>query len=483
MKFFQIALTLFCLLAVSTALHAEADKPNILFILVDDLGWGDLGCYGNKRIKTPSLDKLAREGTIFTQYYQGGSVCSPSRGCLMTGRWPAELKIHGHYATPELNRRRSMGNFLDPSEMTLPRLLQKSGYRTIHVGKWHLGKPPGVESGENTLGCYGFDESRWVDVAGQLDGVPINLWSIKHRPIASKTLVDETIEILGTADEKPFYCQLWLNDPHAPLAPSSEQMEPYRKRPHNPTPDGYTAPVEVYGGTVTEMDRQIGRLLKGLDELELSKNTIVIFSSDNGPEDIEIGNSAWSGIGSAGPFRGRKRSLYEGGTRVPFIVRWPGNTPGGQVNDTTVVSGADLLPTLCGLADVDLPESVKGVQRGENVTTAFKGDKSFQRSKPLCWEWRYKVFNHPWNASPILAIRDGRWKLLMNPDRSRIELYDIPSDPGEQTNLAEKNPDTVERLSKTVLDWQKTLPEGPIEAVAGKNDYPWPKEKNLSGNK
>jgi N-acetylgalactosamine-6-sulfatase len=449
---------------------AVAQRPNIVFILADDLGWGDPSCYGQTRFRTPALDRLAREGTLFTQYYQGGSVCSPSRCTLMTGRWPAEFRIHGHYATAAENTKRGMSQFLDPSVATLPKLLREAGYTTAHVGKWHLGRPPAAGEG---LTVYGFDETHWLDARGDLEGESTNLWSVPERPRASRVLVDAAIEVLERVRDKPFYCQLWFNDPHAPLAPSAEQRKPFQRS----EPAGFTTPFAVYAATVAEMDRQIGRLLAKLDELGLARNTIVIFSSDNGPEDIEIGNAAWSGIGSAGPLRGRKRSLYEGGVRVPFLVRWPAATPAGQVNNETVVSGADLLPTLCALAGVALPDEVQATQRGQSVAAAFQGDKTLRRTAPLLWEWRYRVFNHPWNRSPILAIREGPWKLLLNPDRSRVELYDIGADPSEQNNLAAGHSDIVARLSEKALAWQRTLPLSPIEPAAGNNAYPWPKEK------
>ncbi|MDR1958011.1 MAG: sulfatase-like hydrolase/transferase [Planctomycetaceae bacterium] len=471
----SILLTVIMLFTAITNSLFAGDKPNILFLLADDLGWGDLGCYGNTRIKTPSLDRLAREGTRFTQYYQGGSVCSPSRSTLTTGRLPAELKIHGHYATAKQNAARGMGNFLDPSVATLPRLLQQEGYQTAHIGKWHLGLPPDTPEDEKALQIYGFDKVFWLNSQQNVDGKLVRLGQPENRPRAAKTLVDAAINVLDTAEKnKPFFVQLWFNDPHASLAPSEEQRKPYRAPA---TPDGFTSPIEVYAGTVTELDKQIGRLLDHLEESGLAKNTIVIFSSDNGPEDIAIANASWSGVGSAGPFRGRKRSLYEGGIRLPFIVRWHGNVPAGQINNNSIISGADLLPTLTAAAGITLPEDVQSVQRGENVIAAFRGDKNFQRTKPLYWEWRFNIANHLWNRSPILAIREGQWKLLLNPDKSRVELYDIPNDPGEQNNLAEKYPDVVTRLSEIVLAWQKTLPEGPYEPSAGKNDYPWPKEK------
>ena len=458
------------LATASVARAADSVRPNILFILADDLGWGDPSCYGNVKFRTPNLDRLARQGTLFTQYYQGGSVCSPSRGTLLTGRWPSELRLHGHLATAKQNEERAMAQYLDPANATLPRLLRQAGYATAHVGKWHLGRPP--DAGDS-LASYGFDDARWIDGKSGTT----NVWSVEERPRATKLLVDETLAVLEGLKAKPFFCQLWLVDPHAALAPTEEQMAPFRHQ----VPKGFTSPFEVYAATVTEMDRQIGRVLNKLDELGLTKNTVVVFSSDNGPEDIEISNASWSGIGSAGPLRGRKRSLYEGGTRVPFLMRWPqGGAPAGQVNTQTVVSGADLLPTLCELAGVALPDEVKALQRGQSVASAFKGDKTFKRSLPLMWEWRFRVFNHPWNRSPCLAIRDGQWKLLINPDQSRLELYDVERDPGEQDNVATGYSEVVERLSEKVMAWQKTLPPGPVEPVAGQNDYPWPQEGAIS---
>ncbi len=465
-----IPVLILSLLGFRFASTAEPPRPNILFILADDLGWGDPSCYGNTRFKTPALDRLAREGTLFTQYYQGGSVCSPSRCALMTGRWPAEFRIHGHYATAEQNRSRDMSDFLDPAVATLPRLLKQSGYATAHVGKWHLGRPP--QAGEG-LTIYGFDEAHWIDARADMAGEEVNLWSVTNRPRASRVLMDAAIGVLQrakAATNKPFFCQLWLNDPHAPLAPSAEQRKPFR----HTEPAGFTSPLEVYAATVAEMDRQVGRLLDHLDELGLAQNTVVIFSSDNGPEDIEIGNAAWSGIGSAGPLRGRKRSLYEGGVRVPFLVRWPHGTPAGQVNDRCTISGADLLPTLCELAGATVPNAVKATLRGQSLAAAWRGDQTFQRTKPLMWEWRFRIVNHPWNRSPMLAIREGQWKLLLNPDRSRLELYDIPADPAEQNDLSAQQADVVASLSEKVLGWQKTLPPGMVEPVAGKNSYPWP---------
>jgi N-acetylgalactosamine-6-sulfatase len=467
MKTYMIALLLFLFATISIA----AERPNILFLLADDLGWGDLGCYGNQRKRTPNLDKLASQGILFTQFYQGGSVCSPSRTTLLTSRFPAELGIHGHFAGPEFNKARAMPNRLAPQTPTSPRFLKQAGYQTIHIGKWHLGNNNTPKPTVDALQEYGFDETYLFNRARNIppDG------QVPQRPDSSRIFVDDAIQAIRNVKDQPFYVQVCFLDTHVPLTPSAELREPYRNKF---TPDGFTTPYEVYSAALTELDRQIGRLLEFLDDSGLADNTIVIFSSDNGPEDIELIKATWSGVGSAGPLRGRKRSLYEGGIRLPFIVRWNGNTPAGQVNDYSVISGADLLPTLTSIANIELPDDVQKTLRGENVTDALKGNKQFTRSKPLYWEWRFKIVNHQWNISPILAIRDGQWKLLLNPDKSRVELYDIPNDPSEQNNLAEKYPDIVTRLSEAALEWQKTLPEGPVDPSAGKNNnYPFPKEK------
>src|SRR5262245_61414703 len=250
---------------------APAQRPNILFILADDLGWGDPSCYGNSRFETPALDRLAREGTLFTQFYQSSGVCSPSRCSLLTGRWPAEFRIHGHYAGMEENQRRDMSQFLEPSVATLPKLLQQAGYATAHIGKWHLGKEPQTSAG---LAEYGFHEAHWVDARSDIteegpgDAARTNLWEFNERPHASQRLVDATLDVLQRLKARPFYCQLWLNDPHSPLAPATDQMKAFRSG----EPPGFTTPLAVYAATVVEMDRQLNRLLEQLDALGLAEN-------------------------------------------------------------------------------------------------------------------------------------------------------------------------------------------------------------------
>ncbi len=233
----------------------------------------------------------------------------------------------------------------------------------------------------------------------------------------------------------------------------------------------YPGAPTIYYAVVTNADRQIGRLLDAIDALGLAEETIVVFTGDNGPEDLAVRNASHSAAGSAGPFRGRKRSLYEGGVRMTLIVRWRGHTPEGRVDNTSVVSGVDMLPTFCRLAGVAAPGEVE--VNGEDVTAALLGE-SWQRTRPLHWEWRFPIQGHPIHKSPMLSIRDGDWKLLLNLDRSRVELYDVPHDPMELNNLAEREPDVVERLAERALAWQAALPAGPVSPLAGSNGYPWP---------
>ena len=442
-------------------------RPNFVFIFADDVGWGDLSCYGQTRFKTPRLDKLAHEGTLFTQFYVSGSVCSPSRTAIMTGHFPARHGVHGHFAAEAHNRRRKMPNFLDPTVPTVTRTLQANGYVTGHFGKWHLGHGPGAPLPE----AYGIDRSKTTTSNDPEGRDAWNLWKPEFRPVSTKMVLDETLNFIKANKDKPFYVNAWLHDTHATLNPSEEQLARFQRYQAKGVP--FHGATQVYYATMDAMDRQIGAFLDQLDALGLTDNTVVIFSSDNGPEDIHINNSSHSGVGSAGPFRGRKRSIYEGGIRVPFIVRWPKRVPTGKVDDTSVIAGVDFYPTICRLAGI--PIDVTRID-GEDRSACLLG-KPHERTKPLMWEWRYRIFGHVMHMSPMLAIRQAQWKLLLNPDRSRVELYDIPADPREMDNLAKNHPRLVEQLTEKVLTWQKTLPESPLDPVCGQAPWRWPQAK------
>lgn len=440
---------------------APGRRPNVIFILADDLGWGDLSCYGNTVLRTPNLDRLAAEGSLFTSFYTAGPVCSPSRAGFFTGRYPARHRIHGHYATREMNEARGMSSWLDPRAPNVAEAFRAAGYATAHIGKWHLGN----DAGGPAIADYGFD---FVG-SGEGGGAGVRKEDPYYRARSTSLFVDEALRFIGARGDRPFYLQLWTLVPHATLNPTPEQLAPFARLSNADIP--HRSARTIYYASVADLDRQVGRLMDRLAELGLSEDTIIVFSSDNGPEEIFILNAGHSGVGAPGPFRGRKRSLYEGGVRVPFLVRWPGKVPAGRVDDATIIGGIDFMPSLCAMAGVRMPEAY--APDGEDLSRALLGG-AFARARPLMWEWRFGITGHVINRSPQLAIRDGEWKLLLNPDRSRVELYAITRDPSETDNLAAQHPDVVERLSRRVLDWQRELPAGPVDPTAGRNDYPWP---------
>ena len=453
--------------------QANNDRPNFIFILCDDLGWADLPVHGHQSVtahggwlvrgdlKMPNVDRLAAEGTIFSQFYVNAGVCSPSRVGIMTGQFPGSLGIHDYLGNPKQNKAHGMPDWVEPSIPMVTRLLQNAGYKTVHFGKWHLGIGPHAPKPEE----YGIDDYK-----------PCNDGPMK-RVGSTEMIADETINFLesSVAGKEPFYINAWLYDPHSPLRPTEEMMAPYKHL--SPGFGDNKGALEIWYAVLSDIDKHVGRIIDKLDELGLSENTIVVFSSDNGPESGLIPFiSHYGGASSTntGPFRGVKRSLYEGGIREPFIVRWLGTTPAGKVDNTSVISGVDWLPTVCDLARVPLPTGKKF--DGENLSPALKGTPVI-KERPQMWENRFPVYGHVIHKSPMLAIRVGNWKLLMNPDRSRVELYDIPNDPTELNNLASRKPQIVKDLSEKVLAWQATLPEGPVDPNAGSNAYPWPQSR------
>lgn len=453
-------------------LAASQTPPNFIVVVADDLGWGDLSVYGHPWVKTPALDRMARQGTLFTSFYVNGPVCSPTRAALLTGNFPAENRIHAHLQdTSAETRAKGLAEFLDPKVMTLPRYLGERGYATAHFGKWHLGHTAAAPS----PAAYGFDEHKSVqhEVADTDDDKGWNMFSRagNWRARVSDLIVDETIRFVNQHRESPFYVQAWLWDPHGPLKVTDSDRSVYPGFPPGPMKD--------YLAAVSRLDRAVGRIMQFLDSTGLAERTVLIFTSDNGPEGVVPAVGLY-GQGSPGPFRGRKRSLYEGGIRTPFLVRWPGHTPAGRVDDTTVISGVDLFPTFLSLAGVSRGEELS--LDGEDMSNAIRG-QAVRRSKALFWEWRFSIPGHVIHKSPRLAIRDGRWKLLMNPDRSRIELYDIVEDPRELQDLSESRSETVERLSRRLLEWHGKLPPGPVDADAGVADYPWPEGDQETGER
>ncbi|MBL7222099.1 MAG: sulfatase-like hydrolase/transferase [Phycisphaerae bacterium] len=461
-------------------LNAKSDKlhrPNFIFFFTDDQGWGDLGCYGHPYLKTPNLDRLAKEGTRFEQFYSSASVCSPSRTAFMTGHYPARHHIHRHLSNHGHNKHNKMPDWLDPKAATVTRLVRKGGYRVGHFGKWHLGHVNGAPE----PGAYGIDEYRTLVGTGpgwDRDGKPAkkDLVITSYNTCTSKDrfwthsmdlIVDQAIAFLEKNKGKPFYLNVWAILPHAPNRPTPEQLAEYKNLKADPRDfkswmRGYAKDaknleqqMKNYCAVMGHIDSAVGRLLGKLDELKLANDTLVFMTSDNGPEDYHIGNVRNSGMGSTGVLRGRKRSLYEGGVRMPCIARWPGVVPAGKADKASVLGAVDWLPTVCSLAGVPTP-NIK--PDGEDISDILRG-KHRARKRPLFWEWRAGVVGNRAYKPPALAIRDGNWKLYANPDGTRQELYDIPKDPEERTNLRARNPEVAARLLAKLLEWKKTLPK------------------------
>jgi len=436
---------------------SAADKPNIIFIFADDWGWGDLSCHGHPYVKTPNIDRLAKEGTDFYRFSVASGVCSPSRTAVNTGHFPARYNIDGHFAWVPSNARRGMPDWLDPKAPSLPRFMQSAGYRTAHYGKWHLANNMIPDS--PVPSAYGYDDYGAFNCAGE---------QMPFHEDAKRTI--EFIE-KSHAEDKPFFINLWVHEPHTPFHTLPKYRWWFRD---------LDEPDNIYASVLAHADDRIGDVLDTLDRLKLADDTLVIFSSDNGPARASGGKSeltlthdtatgAGYGIGGAKGItagrKGYKGCLFEGGIGVPFIARWPGKIAAGKVDKTSILSAVDLLPTFCELAGAELPADYRA--DGISQVNALKGNGEARRSKPLFW--KMGAASKPSPGRPAhwvsFAVVDGPWKLMLNKDGSHQELYDIESDPLEKTNLHAEKADVVERLHKLLDDWKATLPAKPTGNV------------------
>lgn len=428
---------------------APVVKPNIVMILSDDMGWGDLSCYGNKELATPNIDRLAREGSRFTQFYVASPICSPSRVGYTTGCFPARWRINDYLHSRAGNRVHECADWLDPQAPTLARTLQAAGYATAHFGKWHMGGGRDVQDAPWPK-AYGFDEHH-VSIEGC--GPRINTYgSSTPELIEGKMLAryeftgfwaDKAMDFMRRNKQRPFFVELWPQDVHTPHDADPAEL---------PHVAGTPAKHHRFNGVLRRYDREIGRVLDFLANEGLAGNTIVIFTADNGPEPSFDRQRS-------GGLRGMKWSLYEGGIREPLLVRWPGHIPAGKTDATSVLASIDLYPTLCALAGSALPQEAR--VDGLDVSAALLGTP-LPRAKPLFWEYGrkgdYLFPREPGARSPNLAMRDGNWKLLINADASGAELYDLTTDPNETKNLATEQPAVAQRLQAALLAWRKALP-------------------------
>ncbi len=452
-----------CNVFAQSSSGGESEQPNIIFIFIDDMGYGDLSSYGNCKMETPNIDKLAEEGIKFTNFYVGSPICSPSRVAVTTGQYPSRHQITSFIASSERNRKRNMVNYLDPEAPSLARAMKDGGYATAHFGKWHMGGGRDIGDAPKPE-AYGFDEAL-VSFEGLGDRLLIKgeglskqseklgqgeiTWVEKHE--ITPILVDRTLEFIRKQENNPFYIHLWTGDVHDPFKAKEEHRELFAQFANNHYEQEFLA-------VLYQLDLEIGRLLRGLDEMGVSENTLVVLTSDNGPTDWKYYyDENFQPPGSSGPFRGRKWSLYEGGIREPFIARWPGKIPAGVTNESTILHATDLFPTFTSLAGVDSPNIEFD---GQDMSKAIKGEEA-ERPGPIFWEYGGEFDISPGNPryeSPRLAMRDGAWKLLINDDGSDLELYNLEEDQAETQNLAEEHPEIAKKMSERLLDWKSEMP-------------------------
>ncbi len=453
-----IAVGLFTHVHCGEAATRRAEKPNIVFIFADDWGWGDLGCHGHPYLKTPNIDRLAAEGTEFYQFTVASGVCSPSRAAVLTGHFPARHAIHGHFATVESHVKRDMPDWLGPKAVLLPRLLKQAGYATAHFGKWHLTNIMVPDAPLPTE--YGYDAYGAFNCSGP------------QMPVHDDVRLAIDFIQQSHAARRPFFVNLWIHEPHTPHYPLPEYLKQFAHLNDEAK--------EIYAAVLAHADARIGELLAVLERLDLTDDTFVIFSSDNGPENTGSpsrrsvndestgpGLGTFASVGTTGGHRGRKRSLLQGGIGVPFIARWPGKIATGKIDDTTPITAVDLLPTFCDIAGVELPTGY--VPDGVNQLPALLGTARSQRTEPIFWKWQ--TASRRGDNWPALAVREGSWKLLLGKEANRVELFRFPSDRIEKTNLRDEHPDEVRRLIALIDAWKKTLPAEPDkDCFSGQRD-------------
>lgn len=443
-----------------TTSASASTRPNILFILTDDMGYGDVTCNGpGAGIRTPNIDALAAQGTRFTQYYVAAPVCSPSRAALITGQFPAKVRINTFLQTRAGNQACDQDDWLDPKYETLPRILKKAGYATAHIGKWHLGGGRDVTTAPK-FREYGYDESAGTYESPEPDpklGRHLAPWDQRLEPgqvpryARTAYMVDRTLDFIQRHKDGPWFVNLWPDDVHTPHRSSPEMVAKYAGK--GKLKDNADA---NFWGVLDEYDRQIGRLMDGLKKLGVDQNTIVIFTSDNGP--------APKLEGRTNGMRGMKLSLYEGGIREPFIVRWPGHVPAGRVDNNSVIAAVDMLPTFATITGANVPDEAKPRLNGVDISSAFAGKDMPTRKVALYWEYgrtsHHGRARRPGDKSPNLAVREGDHKLLVNDNGNNCELYDIPVDANESKNLVGQpgEESVADTLTTSVLNWRRAMP-------------------------
>ncbi len=433
-------LVLAAILLLPTALPS-AEKPNIVFILIDDMGVTDLGCTGSAFYETPNIDRLAARGMKFTNAYAACTVCSPTRASLMTGKYPARLHltdwIPGHakpkakLKVPDWTRQLSL------EEAALPRELKASGYVSGLFGKWHLGKE------DRAPDKFGFD----VNVGGTHQGQPPSYFDPYKIPAIAPgekgqyltdRLTDEAIQFMKAHKDQPFFLYFPHYAVHNPLQAKPALIEKYKARSKPDQPHKNAA----YAAMIESVDESVGRVVAALDDLKLTEKTIVVFTSDNGGLIPNTSNA---------PYRAGKGSAYEGGVRVPLLVQWPGVVPPGSICAEPVIT-LDWYPTILEAAGVKGSESRVD---GRNLRALLGGEPN-PRLLDRALFWHYPHY-HPGGATPYSAVRRENWRLIEFHEDNRVELYDLKADPGETKDLASEKPDLARELRRVLAEWRTSV--------------------------
>ena len=440
MKIFLLSF-LFCLGWITAA-----DKPNFVIIFTDDQGYGDLGCFGGKHVKTPRIDKMAEEGARLTSFYVAGNVCTPSRAALMTGSYPKRVGLAaGVFLAGDKNG-------LNPSEITIAEVLKSAGYKTGLFGKWHLGDQP-----EFLPTRQGFDEFFGLPYSHDIHPFHLNDKKYKFPPLPlldmeklieeepdadylTKRFTEKAVDFIDRHKDKPFFLYVPHPIPHRPIHMAPEFMknvsEEIKEKLKDEKRIDYLTRDKIYNQCISEIDWSVGQILDALKKNGIDEKTIVIFTSDNGPS-----------IGNAKPLAGRKGTTLEGGQRVPTVIRWPSKIPSGQVNDE-IMTAMDLLPTFAKLAGAEIPSD--RIIDGKDIFPVL----SQKKDSPHNAFYFYK-------GNRVAAVRSGKWKFHLGSakgkKKSKDALFDLETDIGEKKNLLEKNPEIAKELRSLALEFDKDL--------------------------
>ena len=460
MRFF-----LMCGLALCLAKPVSAAKLNVVFILVDDWGWADAGVQGSDFFETPNIDRLAREGMRFTQAYAAAAICSPTRAAILTGKSPARLDmtiwhegaVRGGSKNKRLLEAKAVAN-LPLAEVTLAELFKKQNYFTAHIGKWHLGKAAFYPE------TQGYD----VNIGGTFWGAPSTFhwpyrgpWGkndpeLRYVPVGpgmpgdylTDKLTDHALRIIAEQKDRPFFLSLWFHTVHTPIEGKPALVKRFEKKPA-----GKIHSHAEYAAMLASLDENIGRVLRQLDDLKLADQTVVILTSDNGGVDFPTAKSGNRPPTRNAPFRSGKGTLYEGGLRVPLIIRWPGETPAGKVSSQPTAN-VDFYPTL--LKAIGVAPDKKQTLDGVSMLNTWRDPEAAPKRAAMYWHYPLEK-PHFLGGRSGGAIRSGSWKLIEFFDTNKVELFHLDSDPSEKTNLAAQRPNKRHELHTQLIRWRKSV--------------------------